>query len=622
MKNRSPATSVGPVEPKQGLLRLALLYLSMCLLWIALTAGGLILAEVSGTVAACVSAISTALLLAGSTWLFFRWQAGTLRAVGELVGLPGGVSWADERDDQHNRGDDAAMAGDDSTHTASGAGSSSERLGKVAAVVPGVLFCYQIRPDGRTRYLYVSDGIDEIYGLSAAELCAAQDAQPLLVPLFAYEDRPRLRESWARALRGPFVWHCEFRVRHPRRGEIWVEGRAAASDANGTLWYGFLADVTARKEAEAELRRSEELCRVLVEHNTDAIFLHGEGGVIEQVNSAAEAMLGYSAAELLGKKPEFFDPRGTQLIESLRLADVLSRGETASFDSEHRRKDGSMVPVEVRIKSFNSAGRRLSVSSVRDISERKHRELALQESENRLRKLADLVPGVVWCQRGAGPAVYISERWFEYTGTRGADEETLRRIVHPDDLQLVYGRFRQAAQAQTLYRCEYRLRHIQGGEYHWFLAYAMPQIDAGGEIEQWFGLAINIDELKRSEAALREERDRFERFALVVPGVLHTYRMSADGQASFPYASASLEATLGLTAAELADFAARPQDYIHADDLLRVALTVQESAMKLAPYRDHYRFRHPHKGEIWIEIHSAPVREADGTWRVIGYSTR
>ncbi len=609
-----PPTHAWPFAKRHGFARLALLYVVGGLIWTGLTAALLLLADVSGRMAALASAASTALLVVASALLFVRWQLGTLRAVSELVGLPGSGGWSNDMGLGTADADNSQQQAEDPcTDQVSAAGSSNERLAQVAAVVPGALFCYQISASGSGRYLYASDAVREIYGLSAQELCAAEAVDSLLRPLFFEEDWPALCESWQQAVGGRSAWHCEFRLRHPRRGEIWVEGRAVARDSQGSLWYGMLSDISARKQAEVELRRSEELCRVLVEHNTDAVFLHEDGGTIVQVNSAAETLLGYCPAELLGQTPALFDRGFGELVQRIDLSAALARGETVVFDTEHQRKDGRLVAVEVRIKGFSSTGRTFALSSVRDISERKAKELAVQASEKRFRQLADLVPGVVWCQRGNGDASYLSQRWFEYTGLRDARPESLQRIVHPDDLQSLFERFDAAGQARLPFRCEYRLRHADGRDYRWFLAYAVPQLDGQGRIEEWFGLAIDIDDLKRTEAALREERDRFDRLASVVPGVLHTYRLSPDGQASFPYVSPSCESILGLAPEQLADFAGQPQDFIHPDDLLGAALAVQKSASELANFRTHYRFRHPHKGWIWIEILSAPVREADGS---------
>ncbi|HNN95355.1 MAG TPA: PAS domain S-box protein [Pseudomonadota bacterium] len=593
--------------------RFASAYVLLGLVWICLTAALLLLAGVSGRAAIWGFASSALLWLVISRQLFLRWQAGMQRAVTELVGLSGaGSRGGDSQASARNQQDAAQQSDDGESPSSANAGNSNDRLQRVAAVVPGALFTYQRRPDGGGRYLFLSDAITEIYGQTSEELCSAPDVHQVLLPLLVPEDVPHLCETWGQAQLEPFNWHCEFRVRHPRRGEIWVECRAIAGNASATLWYGMLSDITSRKRAEAELRRSEELCRVLMEHQTDAVYLHEEDGRISLVNSAALASLGYSAAELVGQTPDLFDPHFRELAVQLDLPGALSRKEMVRFDSEHVRKDGRRIPVEVRLKGCDSGGRAFALSSVRDITERKKRELALQASERRFRQLADLIPGVVWCQTGDLSASYLSERWFEYTGLRDALRESLLQVVHPDDVEPLYERFADAQKAKKPYRCEYRLRHISGGDYRWFLACAVPAIGPEASIDEWFGLAIDIDDLKRTEAALREERDRFDRLASVAPGVLHTYRRSPEGKGSLVYASPNAASVLGLTPAELNDFAARPQQFMRTDDLQRLADAVQKSSQNLTPYRETCSFMHPKRGEVWIEVMSAPVREADG----------
>ena len=84
------------------------------------------------------------------------------------------------------------------------------------------------------------------------------------------------------------------------------------------------------------------------------------------------------------------------------------------------------------------------------MTERKKRELALQASERRFRQLADLIPGVVGCQTGDLSASYLSERWFEYTGLRDAERESLLQVVHPDDMEPLYERLAAALKTKNL----------------------------------------------------------------------------------------------------------------------------------------------------------------------------
>ncbi len=116
-------------------------------------------------------------------------------------------------------------------------------------------------------------------------------------------------------------------------------------------------------------------------------------------------------------------------------------------------------------------------------------------------------------------------------------------------------------------------------------------------------------ELERTEAFL-------SRIAAVSPAVLHSFRMSALGKVSFPFASQTITRLYGVEPAAIADDASAILARIHADDASRVQASIAASARDLSDWRDEWRYAHPERGELWIAGYSSPVREADGgtTW--------
>ncbi len=129
-------------------------------------------------------------------------------------------------------------------------------------------------------------------------------------------------------------------------------------------------DITERKRVVDELRASEARFRTFVDHATDAFFLHDERGMIVDVNQRACDNLGYSRAELIGQTPAQFDFETSQ--EQLKeLATHLDSGEIVAFETKHYRKDGTLIPVDVRIRAFWQDGQRFGVALVRDITEQK-----------------------------------------------------------------------------------------------------------------------------------------------------------------------------------------------------------------------------------------------------------
>ncbi len=169
-------------------------------------------------------------------------------------------------------------------------------------------------------------------------------------------------------------------------------------DSSGSIWMALIlaVNITERQRAEEELQASEAHFRALVDHGTDAFILTDAGGVILDMNRQACEDMGYSREELLGKQPIFFDPIVDQDFY-YNIPKRLSDGETVTFETLHRRKDGTDFPVEVRLRLFQEGGLTFGVSLARDITERKLAEAELQrkrdaeiEFSNQLAALQDI----------------------------------------------------------------------------------------------------------------------------------------------------------------------------------------------------------------------------------------
>ena len=142
----------------------------------------------------------------------------------------------------------------------------------------------------------------------------------------------------------------------------------------------------AERQAHAvERRASDARFRTLMDSAADAFFLQDEDGTLVDVNKQACSSLGYARHELIGKTPFDIDPDADEVLRQT-IRDRLEAGETATFESRHRRKDGTVFPVEVRVCAFREGDRTFRVSLVRDISERKHAEAALVRLEEELRR--------------------------------------------------------------------------------------------------------------------------------------------------------------------------------------------------------------------------------------------
>ena len=141
-----------------------------------------------------------------------------------------------------------------------------------------------------------------------------------------------------------------------------------------------------RRRAEAALQQSEAHYRLLFEELGDAIFVVDRQGRILNVNQQACAVLGYSREELLNLDSFDLDPslEDTDALE--HFWNRLQLKTSLSFESRHKRKDGSIFPVELRIALLELEDQEVALATVRDISDRKQAEQEKSLLEEQLRQ--------------------------------------------------------------------------------------------------------------------------------------------------------------------------------------------------------------------------------------------
>lgn len=165
-----------------------------------------------------------------------------------------------------------------------------------------------------------------------------------------------------------------------------------------------LHDITQRRAAQESLRDSERRYRQLFEAESDAIFMVDvESGRFMDANPAAVAMYGYTKAEFLAMSA------GDVSAEPVRTRAAIAAGDKFVPLRWHRRKDGSVFPVEISAAYFEHQGRRSHVATIRDNTRRKEAEELLQESAEQYRSLVASTMDAVLLGRPDGQILAANE---------------------------------------------------------------------------------------------------------------------------------------------------------------------------------------------------------------------
>jgi PAS domain S-box-containing protein len=305
-----------------------------------------------------------------------------------------------------------------------------------------------------------------------------------------------------------------FESRHRRKDgtSFPVEIRVRQFEQRGRRLLCLVRDITERKQAEDELRASEARFRSFVDHATDGFFLFDEHQALLDVNRQACESLGYSREEMIGMHPRDFDAALDQ-ASLARIGKRVMAGETVTFETLHRRKDGTVFPVEVRARQFPLGARPFRLSLARDITERKRAEEVLRESEAKLQK-AQRVAHFGWWERDfTNNRVSLSDEVCRIFGLEPVDlpewHARWLQLIHPDDQP----RAAEAAAAALLpggprYDIEYRVVRPDGTER---MVHSQGDVtwDESGRPSRQFGVLQDITELRRVEDALRESEERF-----------------------------------------------------------------------------------------------------------------
>jgi PAS domain S-box-containing protein len=337
---------------------------------------------------------------------------------------------------------------------------------------------------------------------------------------------------------------------------------------------------------------------------TDGFFILDENGILADVNQALCQLLGYEKDELIGMDIRRIEAIETSEETSKHIQKIMQEGSDR-FKTKNRRKDGSLVDVEVSINYLQAAEDRCFYGLARDLSGHKKMEEDIRESEQKYRKLVEIFPHAIIIFQD-DKVVFANEATAQMLGFENA-----QRLIGMDSLEPVPDRLKAALKQFVMdnvigkpgaHFCnQTSLKRTDGKEFP-VDVYAAAMTYLGRPAIQ--AIVINTYERKEAENALQKSEEAFRHLVENVNDVLFTI----DHNEVITYASPAVEHILGYNPAEM--IGQKIESFIYAEDMAGVRqafVDVLNGNLKPDEYRVVTK-----TGKIkWVRTSSRPFYEGD-----------
>jgi PAS domain S-box-containing protein len=288
-------------------------------------------------------------------------------------------------------------------------------------------------------------------------------------------------------------------------------------------FHGVSRDITERKRAEEELRKSEEKFKDLYDSAPVGYHEYDTEGHITNVNRTDLEILGYSREEMIGQHVWKFnveeDIARQQILE--KLAGLWPPGR--SLERTYRRKDGTTFPVLIEDRlNKDEQGRITGIRcTIQDITERKRMEDALRASEQRYRLQFENASDVIFSFDTELKGISISpsvERILGYTPGELVGKSFMElSLLAPESVESAFSGAMRVLAGERLSAAEYEF--VAKDRTRVFGELTAAPIVQGDKVVGVSAIARDITERKRAEEALRKEKDKAQKY-LDVAGVI------------------------------------------------------------------------------------------------------
>ena len=334
----------------------------------------------------------------------------------------------------------------------------------------------------------------------------------------------------------------EFRILRPDGTTRWMRSRAfPIRDQSGEIYRicGMSEDFTEHKQADAALESERNFVSTVLDTAGALVVVLDPQGRIVRFNRACELTTGYTFDEVSGKPfwdlfliPEEVE-RVRAIFDELRAGYFPNEGENYWVTKEGDRRlitwsNTALLDSEGSVEHIIGTGI--------DITERKHAEEALAESEERFRNIVENANDIIYSLTPDGIFTYVSPNWTDILGydVSEAEGKSFAPFIHPEDLQACLDFLQKVVETgKKQSGIEYRVKH-KDGSLRWHTSNASCLKDEEGNVISFIGIARDItdkkaasEELKKANQELREtqsqlvQSEKMASLGNLVAGIAH-----------------------------------------------------------------------------------------------------
>ena len=482
--------------------------------------------------------------------------------------------------------------------------------------------------DAEGRWIYLPMFAQTTLGVTPEQLNESiADGVSAWAKLLHPDERDEVTENWLRSLGTGDPFNAEFRIRR-KTGFAWARSAArCVRDRSGNIvgWYGTSIDIDVQRKTMEVLNERERELLQLINMVPSNIWRLGPDGEPNFFNTRMVEYLGIDVVQIekagLSRLDAMINlaihPDDQAFFEHV-LKQSLLTGD--GFESRYRlrRSDGTFRWMSSRAVAMRDRDGRITqwYGLCHDIDDQVHAEEALQRSEWHLQRLIGAFPVHVCSWTPDGRLSYINQRYLEDLGrpitTRDELAAAVLSRVHPDEVAQVAEHMQRGTRGGEPFSVRYR-RLDRDGSYRWTDGRFEPLRARDGEISEWFGMTIDVDDEMKVQQSLRERERSLQRLVETLPALI--YCSTPEGEPI--YRSQRLREFLGFNIEDKDNIGPTRLEgtlaaIIHPDDLPAVRERYARSLSTGIPYVMKHRLRRFDGTYRWVETRSAAMLDEEG----------